>query len=186
MAIEVAGALWAGILARSFALIAFGSDSLIELLSAFVVVGYLRKDSGGSTQLGQLSARFTSYLLLALVPTIAILSSYSYFIAGSIPETNYLGIAIAAGAVVIMPILWLEKRRIGQETNCLPLSIDALSSATCFLMSIALLGGLLMEFFLRVAWADYIATLVILLFVAREAVQSFREAHGEARQQRNN
>ncbi len=182
MAIEVVGALWAGILARSFALIAFGSDSMVELLSAFVVVRHLRKDSGGSTQLGQLSARFTIYLLLALVPTIATLSSYSYFIAGSIPETNFLGIAIAAGAVIIMPLLWLEKRRIGQETSCLPLSTDALASATCFLMSIALLGGLLMEFFLKVGWADYIATLVILVFVAREAVESFREMHRQARQ----
>jgi divalent metal cation (Fe/Co/Zn/Cd) transporter len=74
-----------------------------------------------------------------------------------------------------MPILWLQKRKIGREANCLPLSIDALQSATCFLMSVALLSGLLMEYLFRLGWADYVATLVILGFVAREAAESYHE-----------
>jgi len=59
--------------------------------------------------------------------------------------------------------------------NCLPLEIDASESATCFLMSIALLGGLVINYSFRLPWIDYVVTLIILIFVAREATDSIRE-----------
>jgi divalent metal cation (Fe/Co/Zn/Cd) transporter len=96
------------------------------------------------------------------------------------PEGSPLGVAIAIGAVAIMPYLWLEKRRIGRETKCLPLSIDAVESATCFFMSLALLAGLLAEYLLGLWWADYVATAVILAFVAREGAESYRELRDES------
>lgn len=78
-----------------------------------------------------------------------------------------------------MPILWAEKKRIGKDANCLPLSIDAVESATCFFMSLALLGGLLVNYFLDLPWIDYVATAIILAFVAREAAESLREVMGK-------
>jgi hypothetical protein len=33
----------------------------------------------------------------------------------------------------------------------------------------------LVEFFLKIAWVDYISTGVILIFVAREALESYHE-----------
>ena len=86
-----------------------------------------------------------------------------------------MGIAIAVGAVVIMPYLWLGKRRIGRETRSSMLSMDAVASLTCIFMSVALLGGLLVEYFLGLWWADYLATAFILAFVSREAFESYRE-----------
>jgi divalent metal cation (Fe/Co/Zn/Cd) transporter len=47
-------------------------------------------------------------------------------------------------------------------------------------MATALLGGLLAEYFLGLWWADYLATGIILAFVAREAVESHHELHEEA------
>ncbi|MDV3278071.1 MAG: cation transporter [Nitrososphaerales archaeon] len=102
-------------------------------------------------------------------------AGYSY-LSGLRPDTSPLGIVVAAGAVLIMPYLWLEKRRIGKETRCLPLSADAAESATCFLMSAALLGSLLAEFFLGLWWIDYVATALILTFVAKEAVEAVARA----------
>jgi divalent metal cation (Fe/Co/Zn/Cd) transporter len=176
MLVEVIGSTAAGILASSFALLAFGADSVIELASAFVVLGHLRKDSGGSMAQGEKTALFTSLLLISIVPVIGISSTYSLFVLKIHPGPSLLGLAIAVGAVVIMPVLWREKRKIGIETNCLPLTIDAMESATCFLMSIALLGGLVTEFVFHLGWIDYLATLVILGFVAYEAKESFKEA----------
>lgn len=174
MVIEVIGSLFAGIVASSFALIAFGRDSLIELLSASAVLVHLRKDSAGSTVLGR---DRETHQLPAPFPVIAIPSTYSYFFGGFKVEASPIGLIIAGGAVLIMPFLWFGKRRIGEETRCLPLSIDTLESATCFFMSIALLGGLLAGYLFGLGWADYLATLVILGFVGREAVESFREVH---------
>jgi divalent metal cation (Fe/Co/Zn/Cd) transporter len=59
------------------------------------------------------------------------------------------------------------------------LETDAIESVTCLFMSIALLGGLLGEYFFGLWWMDYLATGVILVFVAREALESYRELDGE-------
>jgi divalent metal cation (Fe/Co/Zn/Cd) transporter len=42
-------------------------------------------------------------------------------------------------------------------------------------MSVALLGGLLAEYFFGLWWADYLVAVVILVFVAREASESYHE-----------
>jgi divalent metal cation (Fe/Co/Zn/Cd) transporter len=74
-----------------------------------------------------------------------------------------------------MPILWYEKKEIGTKTECLPLTIDSAESATCLLMSLALLAGLVVNYLLRVFWIDYVVTAVILVFVAREASEAINE-----------
>jgi divalent metal cation (Fe/Co/Zn/Cd) transporter len=119
----------------------------------------------------------TALLLLSLLPVIGLAAVYS-FLRGIRPESSLLGIAVAIGAVVIMPVLWFEKKRIGTASNCLPLTIDAVESATCFWMSAALLSGLVVNYVWRFSWIDYVATFVILGFVAREA----REAINEVRE----
>src|SRR5207245_11301765 len=93
------------------------------------------------------------------------------------PEASQLGIVIAVGAVIVMPYLYVQKKRIGRETRSLPLSIDAIESVTCLFMALALLGGLLAEYFLGLWWADSLAAGVILAFVAREAVESYHALH---------
>jgi divalent metal cation (Fe/Co/Zn/Cd) transporter len=175
MGAEVLGSIGAGVLAGSLALVAFGGDSLIELLSAFIVARHLKDDARGSQILGKRTAQLSSVLLFSLLPIIGLGALYSY-LTGVKPEGSPLGILIAVGAVVVMPYLWLEKRKLGLETNCLPLKIDAVESATCFFMSVALLGGLLAEFFLGLWWADYLAAGVIMAFVAKEAIESYHEA----------
>ena len=172
------GSIGAGILSGSFALLAFGGDSVVELLSAFAVSSHLRRDVTGSPGLGRRTALATTLLLFALIPTIGLGMAYS-FASGVRPEGSLVGVAIAVGAVAIMPFVWLEKRRIGRETKCLPLSIDAVESATCFFTSLALLAGLLAEYFFGLWWADYVATAVILAFVAREGMDSLQELRTE-------
>ena len=178
MVVEVVGSIGIGLFSGSLALLAFGGDSVVELLSAFVVFSHLRGDVTGSRGLGRRTAAATTFLLFAIIPTVGLGAVYSYT-SGLRPQPSLLGIAIAVGAVLIMPYLWFEKRKIGRETNCLPLSIDAIESATCFFMSIALLSGLLAEYFLGLWWADYLATGVILVFVAKEAFGAYNEMKEE-------
>ena len=179
MLIEVFGSIGFGVIAGSFALLAFGGDSLIELISGVAVLTGLRNDSSLSNPSGEHSKRteqFTSLLLFALIPVIGLGAASSY-ITGLKPEASPLGIAIAIGAAIVMPYLYIQKKRIGRETRSLPLSIDAIESVTCLFMALALLGGLLAEYFLGLWWADYLATAVILAFVGREAVESYHELH---------
>src|SRR5712692_9883557 len=181
MTIEVLGSIGVGLIAGSFALLAFGGDSLIELISGLTVLARLRRDSSRTGDLidSKRTEQFTSFLLFALIPVIGLGAAYSY-LTGVKPEGSPLGIAIAVGAVIVMPYLYIQKKRIGRETRSLALSMDAIESVTCLFMATALLGGLLAEYFLGLWWADYLATGIILAFVAREAVESFHELKNES------
>src|SRR5438552_1469418 len=172
MAIEVIGSIGVGLLSGSFALLAFGGDSLVEILSGFATTLHLRGDSAGSNELGEKTEKATTLLLVALIPVIGGGALYSYF-TGIRPESSLLGIALALGAVIVMPVLWVKKRGIGRETNCAPLVMDAVQSDTCFLMALALLRGLLINYLFGRSWVDYGATAVILAFVGKESIEAF-------------
>jgi divalent metal cation (Fe/Co/Zn/Cd) transporter len=176
MSVEALGAIVAGILSGSLALLAFGGDSIIELASSVAVLDHLRCEGRleGTDDKTARAELATLFLLFLLVPVIGLGTIYAYFI-GVQPETSILGILIAIGSLVIMPILWFEKRRIGKKANCLPIEVDAAESATCFLMSAALFVGLVANWVWRLWWVDYLATVVILVFLAREAFESLHK-----------
>ena len=63
MTVEVIGSVWSGLIAGSFALLAFGGDSLVELLSGITVLSFLRKPlAGPSTNPGR-TEQLTNALL---------------------------------------------------------------------------------------------------------------------------
>ena len=184
MSIEVVAGLVTGILVGSFALLAFSGDSFVELISGLAVLRFLRRRGAVDFESeGDRAERISGLLLFALIPTIGVGSLYSYF-TGVRAEGSPLGIAIAAGAIMVMPYLWYQKRRIGKETATQALVNDAVESITCIFMSIALLGGLLAEFLFGLWWVDYIATGIILAFVAKEALESHQERHSVQRSAR--
>jgi divalent metal cation (Fe/Co/Zn/Cd) transporter len=122
MTVEALVALYSGLLAWSFALVAFGGDSLVELLSSFVVVVHMRAMLKSDSQPHILRERAewaTALLLFSLLPIIELGAGYS-LLTGITPEPSLLGIGVALGAVLIMPILWYEKRRIGPKPNVYP------------------------------------------------------------------
>src|SRR5205823_13842069 len=47
MAVEVIGSVWSGLIGGSFALLVFGSDSLVELPLGFTVLSFVRKPLAG-------------------------------------------------------------------------------------------------------------------------------------------
>src|SRR6266436_7758021 len=79
MLIEVFGSIGFGVIAGSFALLAFGGDSLIELISGIAVLTGLRNESSPGSISGEHNKRvekFTSRLLFALIPVIGLGAVY--------------------------------------------------------------------------------------------------------------
>jgi divalent metal cation (Fe/Co/Zn/Cd) transporter len=177
MVVEAFASIYSGLLAWSFALLAFGGDSFVELVSSFVVVVHMQAILKGTSHAHIESGKAewaTALLLTSLLPIIGIGMGFS-LLTGIRPESSLLGIAVAIGAVLIMPILWYQKKEIGAKTECLPLIIDSAESATCLFMSVALLAGLVVNYLLKVFWIDYLVTLIILIFVAREASEAIHD-----------
>src|SRR3989475_10614348 len=74
MTIEVLGSIGVGRTAGSFALLDFGGDSLIELISGITVLAGLRRDSSRICSVidSRRTEQFTSLLLFALIPVIGL------------------------------------------------------------------------------------------------------------------
>jgi divalent metal cation (Fe/Co/Zn/Cd) transporter len=175
MSVEAAVSLSAAWLARSPALLAFGGDSAIELLSAMVVLWRFRVHAE-QEQSEKRAARIAAVLLFILAAFVAAVSVMT--LAGySKPETTYSGIAILMAAAAIMPWLAKEKRKLSAITGSAALRADAAESALCAYLALVALVGLGVNAIGHVAWADPVAALVIVPLVLREGWEAM---HGRA------
>ena len=81
MTVEVFGAVLAGVFSGSVALVAFGGDSIIELLSSLTVLDHLRIEGKGeaSDDRTEKTEKSTVLLLVLLIPVIGVGASYAFF-----------------------------------------------------------------------------------------------------------
>ncbi len=172
MIAEACVSLWAAWMARSPALLAFGGDSAIELLSAGIVVWRFREQSRPA-HVERQAARIAGALLFAVAACVAAVSAVS-LLGYHEPQPTYLGLAILAGAAVIMPWLAQQKRRLSAMTNSAALRADAAESTLCAYLSWIAMAGIGVNTIWHIAWADSAAALVIIPFILREAFQSIR------------
>jgi len=172
MSVEAAVSLVAAWRARSPALLAFGGDSAIELLSAVVVLWRFRANTSHQ-RIERRAARIAGVLLFVLAAYVAAAAAMA-LLGYSEPKPTLLGIAVLIAAAAIMPWLAKEKRRLSAATGSAALRADAAESALCAYLSMIALVGLAVDAIWRVAWADPVAALVIvplILWEGREAIR---------------
>jgi divalent metal cation (Fe/Co/Zn/Cd) transporter len=168
MTLECAGSLYAAAQAHSVALLAFGADSLVELLSAAVVLlQFLPRFPLGKAD-AERAAAVLLYLLAGVVVGIALLAYR-----GPV-ETSCLGITVTALALVVMPVLAWLKRRQARTLNNRALAADATQSATCAYLAAVTLAGLVAFAVWRVAWVDTVAALVAVPILVVEGRRAWR------------
>lgn len=168
MTLECAGSLIAAGRAHSVALLAFGSDSLIELFSAVVVLlGFLPRFPLKKTH-AEKAAAVLLFTLAGVVVGIALLSYHTAL------KASPLGIAITALALVAMPVLAGLKRRQARALNNRALAADATQSATCAYLAAITLAGLLIYAVWRITWVDTIAALAAVPILIVEGRRAWR------------
>jgi divalent metal cation (Fe/Co/Zn/Cd) transporter len=184
MAAEGAAALAAGIAAGSVLLIAFGFDSIIELLSGVVVLRRLlaeagRAPAGGMEKLEAWSDRASAALLVLLC--VFVLGSSAAGLAFQLrPEGSALGVIVAAVAIVVMPLLALAKARVNRVIDSASLKADIAETITCAYMAGATLLGLALSMLLGLWWLQYIAALALLIWLVPETREAIESARGRA------
>src|SRR5436305_4088017 len=171
MSVEAAVSLFAAWRARSPALLAFGGDSTIELLSAVVVLCRFRLTAHENAE--RRAARVAGGLLFALAAFVAV-TSITSLLGYSEPKPTFLGIAILVAAAVVMPWLAKEKRRLSGATGSAALRADAAQSALCAYLSLIALAGLAISAICHVKWADPIAALAVLPLIIWEGREATR------------
>src|SRR5215468_1802777 len=111
MVAEAAVAITAGVVAASIALVGFGLDSVIELLSATIVIWQLRGEIAGQdreTRAIQLIG--VTFFALAVYLTA---ESIRDLVTQTRPGQSVPGLAVTAAALIVMPVLAVAKRRTG-------------------------------------------------------------------------
>ena len=176
MSIEAVVSLAAAWIARSPALLAFGGDSAIELLSAVVVLWRFRAHAVPEHS-ERSAARVAGALLLALAAYVIVASAMS-LLGHSEPKPTYLGIAILIAAAAIMPWLAKEKCKLSGVIGSAALRADSAQSALCAYLSLIALVGLGVNAIWHVRWADPVAALVVAPLIVREGREAIRGKPG--------
>jgi len=168
MVVECAVALVSAVRAHSVALLAFGADSLVELLSASVVLmQYLPR----VRLRAEIAERAAAVLLFALAAVVALIAALTF---RNRTETSCSGMAITALALVFMPLLAWMKRASARKTGNAALAADATQSATCAYLAAVTLAGLAVNAVWHITWVDSVAALAAVPVVLVEARRTWR------------
>jgi len=178
MLIEACVAVTAGILAASLALTSFGFDSVIELVSAALVLRRLHAELAHGQPNGHAEHRVLRIIAITffLLAAYVIISSAIDLAAGAHPERSPIGIGLTAGSLLVMPLLGWRKRRVGTLLHNRLVQADAAETIMCATLAATTLLGLVLFTALGWWWADPIAALAVAYFALREGREAW---HGE-------
>lgn len=178
--IEAAVAIGAGWLAGSVALVGFGLDSIIETVAASAVYRRFRAEMKGASE--EEAEAHEGRALRIVGITFFVLALYILYEAGSTlwlrepPDRSPIGIALAALSLAVMPLLAWAKYRTGRALQSRALIADAKETIACSYLSLTLLLGLGANVLLGWWWADPVAALAMIPWVAREGREALEEA----------
>ena len=162
MTVEAVVSLGTAWRSHSPALLGFGGDSLIELLSAAVVLWRFR------FHLSEARAARTAGVLLFVLAGLVMVTSVLNFLGYREAQRSPVGIGVLLAAAVVMPWFANQKRRLGDITSSAALKADATQSALCAYMAWIVLAGLLVNAIWGISWADPAAALALTPLILRE------------------
>lgn len=169
--IEAVIALAAGTVASSAALIGFGLDSIVEVLSAAAVAWQFAAPDPRQREKAALRLIAFSFFGLAAFITVDAVRT----LAGAAePEHSPVGIVLAAVSLAIMPALSWFERRTGRELGSASAVADSKQTLICSYLSAVLLIGLVLNSALGWSWADPVAALVIAAVALKEGLEAWR------------
>jgi divalent metal cation (Fe/Co/Zn/Cd) transporter len=170
-------AIVTGLLAGSVALIGFGLDSLIELLSGGALLWRLHLDAPERRERAEAIALKTVGFSFFALATYVFFDALKSIIRRDTPEASYVGIGIAALSLIVMPLLARAKRHIAANIHSRAMRADAKQTDICAYLSAILLGGLFLNAIFGWWWSDPLAALIMTPIIAKEGVAALR---GEA------
>lgn len=179
---EAVVAIGAGLAAGSVALVAFGLDSAIEIVSATVVLAHLRALLRGDEPdeaRERRALRIIAVTFFALAAYVTLEAAVALALRER-PDASPFGVGFTALALVVMLVLARAKNSTadrlngaGHPASAALLSADAAETSLCALLSLTTLVGLLANLALSWWWADPVASLVVVWFAIREGREAW-------------
>ena len=166
-------------LSGSDALLGFGLDSFVESLSGLIMVWRFWKldlaaDNEEFEKIEQRAARLIGYSFF-LLGGYVILDAGWALVRHEAPETSLIGIGLATASIIVMPVLFLLKYRLGKAIGSRSLVADSKETLACLMLSFALLIGSGSYYVWRLWWIDSVAALVIAVLTIREGFETLED-----------
>ena len=178
--IEVVVSVTVGLLTGSAALVSWGFDSTVEATSAGTLIWRLKAEKDGGDKRTVLHRKKVALYVVAcafwIVVAAILYEAVSAFISQEAPGFNWWGIAILFVSLVVNPLLAWGKYRYGKRLDSPALKYDAKDTLICEYQTVVVLAGIGLTQWMGWWWADPVAALLIVPYVAWEAFEATKDA----------
>jgi divalent metal cation (Fe/Co/Zn/Cd) transporter len=162
--------------AHSISLLAFGADSVIEAISACVLLWRLNVElchgQAFSERAEQQASKISGALLFALAAYVVLSAAYGLWTREG-QEFSGFGLAITATTIPVMYLLAKRKIAIAEKIGSKALRADAMESVTCGWLSFQVVGGLIAQLATGAWWVDSVTSLAIVYFLVKEGREAW-------------
>jgi divalent metal cation (Fe/Co/Zn/Cd) transporter len=173
MTVEGAVAIAAGIVAGSIALIGFGLDSAIEGFASVIIIWRFTGHRVFSHAAEQRAQKLVAVQFFLLAPYVAF-ESVKSLLAGEHPDVSWVGIGLAVGSVIFMPMLGIAKQRLADQLGSAATAGEGRQNMLCAYLAGALLVGLLGNAVAGAWWLDPAVGLLIAAVAVKEGAEAWQ------------
>ena len=178
MTVEAIVAIMSGLTAGSLVLIAFGLDSVIELMSAGVLVWRLsvelRQGQAFSERAERTASRLAGGLLFALAAYVTLSAIWSLWSRHG-EEFSWPGFIVCLVAIPAMRYLAQSKIAIADQLGSRALRADAMEAVTCGWLSFVVVISLAAQWAFGAWWIDGVGSLAIVWLLVKEGREAWSE-----------
>lgn len=175
--------VWFGLADETIALLGFGADSFVEVISGIGIWHMVRRLRSSSCQQArdafeQRALRITGtsfYILSASLIVTAAINLYQ----GHRPATTLWGIIVSLVSILSMWLLIHAKTRVGKALGSDAILADAACTRTCLRLSVVLLASSVGYALTGIGVFDSAGSLLIAWLSAKEGKEAFDKAVGK-------
>jgi len=164
---------------ETLALLGFGIDSFIEVISAIGIthmIWRMKNNPYSVTEKFERQALRVTGTSFYILTAGLIIGAGINIINGVNPDTTLAGIIIAIVSIFTMYFLFRYKLNVGKKLNSAPIISDANCTKTCFYLSFILLSASLAYELFAVKYIDAVGSLGIAWFAFSEGREAFEKA----------
>ena len=170
--VEGVVAIAAGVIASSIALIGFGLDSAIEGVASVIIIWRFTGARVFSHAAERRAQQLVAAQFFLLAPYVTF-ESVKSLIGSEHPDVSWVGIGLAIGSVVLMPVLAIAKQRLADQMGSAATAGEGRQNMLCAYLAGALLVGLLGNALVGAWWLDAGVGLLIAAVAVKEGAEAW-------------
>lgn len=167
-----------GSISNNISLVGFGLDSIVESLSGIILIWRLKKhgfvDENEEIGIEKKATRLVGITFFILA-TYVLFESIRKLTTVEKSDPSLAGIIISLASIIIMPVLYQQKNKIGKEIGSKALIADSKETLACAFLSLPLFVGLILNYLFGLWQADPIVGIIIVIFFIKEGIEIIEE-----------